>query len=127
MKTTKETIIKDLMLLIDFSCEDSTQLHLFELFHKMLIRMSYKAVDVDIDYDRKRVYMNVLAEDESYDLVPVNVFAETMSVNLAYTDFRTFLKSCMLEDGEVLKQYYPFLMASFCKRSSKSLQVFETA
>jgi hypothetical protein len=127
MKVSKKTIIRDLELLIDFSCENSTQIHLFDLFHKMLIRMSYKAVDVDINYDRKRVYMNVLAEDESYDLVSVNVFAETMTVNLAYTDIRTFLKSCILEDGDVLKQYYPFLMSSFYKRSTKSLQVSETA
>lgn len=40
--------------------------------------------------------MNVLAEDESYDLVPLNFFAETMSVDLGYTDVRAFLKSCIL-------------------------------
>ena len=115
MKTTKNQIINDLRQLIDFSCEDSKQPNLLELFHKMLIRMSYKAVDVNIDYDRKRIYMNVLAEDESYDMVPVNAFAPTMRVNLDYTDLNTFLKSCILEDCENLKQYYPFLTSCFYK------------
>lgn len=38
------------MILIDFSCERPAQLHLFKVFHKMLIRMFYKAVDVDINH-----------------------------------------------------------------------------
>lgn len=123
MKTTKNSIIKDLRLLIDFSCEDAS----FELFHKMLIRMSYKAVDVNIAYERKRIYMNVLTEDESYDSETVNVFAEKMRVNLGYNDLRTFLKSCIIEDNDRLKQYYPFLMSSFYKTNTKITQVFETA
>ena len=127
MKISKNPLINDIGLLIELSCEDSSQLNLFELFHKMLIRMSYKAVDVTIDYDRKRIYMNVLAEDESYDAVLVNTFAETMSVNLAYTDLNTFLKPCVLEEGDILKQYYPFLTSSFFKRTTRTLQVFETA
>lgn len=123
MKTTKNSIIKDISLLIDFSCEDAS----FELFHKMLIRMSYKAVDVNIAYDRKRIYMNVLTEDESYDSEPVNAFAEKMKVNLGYTDLRTFLKARIVEDNDRLKEYYPFLMSSFSKTSTKTSQVFEKA
>jgi len=48
-------------------------------------------------------------------LVSVNSFAETMSVNLAYADLNTFLKSCVLEEGESLKHYHPFLASCFYK------------
>jgi len=127
MKTTRNSMIKDLALLVDYSCEVSNQVKLFELFHVMLIRMSYKAVDVSIDYARKRIYMYVLAEDESYDSELNNAFAETMLVNLAYTDLGTFLKSCVLEDGGSLKLYYPFLMSCFYRKTIHKPLVFETA
>lgn len=120
MKIANNPMIKDLIQLIDFSCEDSDQLNLLEVFHKMLIRMSYKAVDVNIDYNIKKVYMNILTEDESYDSVPVNAFAETMSVNLSYSDLNTFLNSCILEDSQSLKHYYPFLTACFYKTTVKN-------
>jgi hypothetical protein len=130
MKITQNPMVKELRQLIDFSCEDSDQLNLFELFHKMLIRMSFEAVDVTIDTTRKRIEMKVLAEDESYDSELVNVFAETLSVNLGYADLNTFLKSCILEDGEKLKHYYPFLTScfyKFYKRTTRKSLVFETA
>lgn len=110
------------MQLIDFSCEDSDQLYRLELFHKMLIKMSYKAAYVAIDYNKKRVYMNVLIEDESYDLESINSFAKTMSVNLSYTNLNIFLKTCIPEDVEILREYYPYLTSCFYKlykRTSK--------
>lgn len=127
MKETKESILMDLKLLIDISCLESEEPTLFELFHEMLVRMSYRATNVSIDYARKRVYMNVLAEDESYDAELVNEFAETMSVNIGYTDLNTFLKSCILEDLEGLNQYYPYLVSRFFRRNASTINTFETA
>jgi len=119
MKTAKNDVVKDLKLLIDISCVESEDVTMFELFHKMLIRISYKAADISIDYDRKRVYMNVISEDKYYDLETLNhPFAPTMSVNLVYEDLNVFLKSCILEDVDSLNHYYPTLISRFFKRTA---------
>ncbi|MFS4493763.1 hypothetical protein [Maribacter sp. 2308TA10-17] len=129
MKTKKNDVVKDLKLLIDISCVEGEDVTMFELFHKMLIRISYKAADISIDYKRKRVYMNVIAEDKYYDLETLNhPFAPTMSVNLVYKDLNTFLKTCVIEDVEGLNYYYPTLISRFFKRTTgeedlESLQI----
>lgn len=129
MKTKKNDVVKDLKLLIDISCVEGEDVTMFELFHKMLIRISYKAADISIDYKRKRVYMNVIAEDKYYDLETLNhPFAPTMSVNLVYKDLNTFLKTCVIEDAEGLNYYYPTLISRFFKRTTgkedlESLQI----
>lgn len=129
MKITKNNSKADLKLLIDVSCVNTKGVSLYEQFHRMLIRMSYKASNVVIDYARKRIYMNILAEDESYDSVLVNEFAETMAVNLSYSDLNTFLKSCILEDTDSLQLYYPFLVSRFFKEKPEveAFEILETA
>lgn len=118
MKTTKNNVVEDLKLLIDISCVDGEDITMFELFHKMLIRISYKAANISIDYHRKRVYMNVVSEDKYYDLETLNhPFASTMSVNLVYKDLNDFLKTCIVEDEDSLN-YYPTLISRFFKRKA---------
>lgn len=119
MKTTKNSMVTDLKLLIDISCIEEKGVDSFKQFHKMLIRMSYKATDVLIDYESKKVYMKVLTEDESYDSAKINAFAETISAHLNYKNLNVFLKSCILGDVDRLKFYYPFLIAHFDKRKKK--------
>lgn len=119
MKATQNDVVKDLKLLIDISCVEGEDVSMFELFHKMLIRLSYKAVDISIDYDRQRVYMNVISDDKYYDLGTLNhPLAQTMSVNLVYKDLNAFLKSCIIEDINSLNYYYPILISRFFKRTT---------
>jgi hypothetical protein len=119
-------MVSDLKLLIDISCESiKGQVHFTE-FHTMLIRMANKATDVNIDYTLKRISMNVLSEDESFDLVAIDQFAGSITVKLSYDNLNEFLKSCILESIEVLKHYYPFLVSSFNKRKT-SLLLLESA
>lgn len=119
-------MVSDLKLLIDISCENVEEQICYSEFHSTLIRMAYKATDVKINYHRKRIYMNVLSEDESFDLVSINYFAAAMSANLSYSSLDELLKSCFLVGDEVLKHYYPFLVADFNKRKTKVL-VLESA
>ncbi len=119
MNETKNIILADLKLFIDVSCEDCERQHLFNDFHNMLIRMHFKATKVLIDYKAKIVYMDILAEHEFYDAEVNNEFAATMSTQLEFEEFRTFLNSCIIKDAEILIQYYPFLRMSFFKRKSK--------
>jgi hypothetical protein len=124
MKSKNKDFVKDLNLLIEISCVEGEDVTTFELFHKMLIRITYKAAGITINYERKRVYMNVIAEDKYYDLETLNhPFASTMSVNLVYEDLNTFLKSCIVEDAESLKYYYPLLISRFFKRTTEKKDI----
>ncbi len=115
MKEMESDIVKDLDLLVDISCQGFKRPEVFERFHRMLVRMAYKATDVAIDYEQKLVNMKVLAEDESYDAMMVNDFAETVFVSMKFDDLNTFLKSCLAKETDVLKLYYPFLLSEFQK------------
>ncbi len=113
MKIPKKLLIKHIEILIRLSCEDLNQLNRFELFHKMLIRMSYNAADVTIYYDLKRLSMNVLSEYESFDLENVDEFAEPVRVNLPYNELDVFLQSGLCEKVANISRYYPFLLDAF--------------
>ncbi len=117
MKINKSEIVNDLKLLIDISCMGSANLHRFEKFHRVLVQSAYNATDICIDYDRKRIYMDVKGEDRSGDfLVRFDQFIPTtMSVNLSYEDLSSFLKSCIVEDRKSFKEYMPFLLPRFLK------------
>jgi len=120
----KETNIKtDLKLLIDISCAESKTQKLFNEFHSMLLRMCYRATNVSINYEAKRVGMQVLTEDEFYDGTKENEFAESMAAEIKYHDINTLLKCCINIDEEVLKYFYPFLKSSFFKRRSKQIEI----
>lgn len=130
MKTNKKDVVNDLKLLIDISCLKGGDIKTSELFHKMLVGISYKAVDVSIDYDRKRIYMNVITDQNYYDLEMLNPYlASEMSVNLTYKDLNLFLKSCIIEDLDSLNYYYSNLISRFFRRKelAKDLEPLETA
>jgi len=130
MKTNKKNVLRDLKLLIDISCLKGENIRTFELFHKMLIRIYYKAADVTIDYDRKRIYMGVITEDIYYDLDKLNPqFEPTMSVNMTYKNLNTFLKKCILQDADSLNYYYPTLISRFFKRTKvkKAVESLQSA
>lgn len=125
MKVNKSEIVSDLKLLIDISCMGSANRHRFEKFHVVLVQVAYNATDICIDYDRKRIYMDVKGEDSHGDflvrfdqLVPT-----TMSVNLSYVDLSSFLKSCIVEDHKNFEEYLPFLLPRFLKGKPASQRI----
>lgn len=126
MKPAFDETLNDLNLLIDISCINSTELPMFEQFHKLLIALTYKATDVKIEYNRKRVHMKLLFEDENQadlmldgDEIPYH-----MTANLSFTDLNSFLKLCA-KDEKSLILYYPILKDKFLKNHSSPKEYSE--
>lgn len=81
--------------------------------------MAYNATEVSIDYDRKRVYMNVIANEDYHDFYEIKATLPTISVNLMYANLNDFLRSCILEDKDSL-EIYPSIMANFLNKKPVS-------
>jgi hypothetical protein len=131
MKTNSNEAIGDLKLLIDISCMDLTKMSVFENFHKKIIALTYQATDIEIDYARKRIYLNVIGEEKSGDYLEKfdDYSVYRMATNLSYTNFSDFLKVCITDDSGVSKNF-PALKYEFFKghsKNPKSVQTFEKA
>lgn len=81
----------------------------FQDLHRSILRKHYNAADVDIDYDRHRVKMDVVLNDKEYDPKTINMVVSTIPVNLFYKDLNAFLKSCLLKDVKSLAFYASLL------------------
>lgn len=77
----------------------------FQDLHKSILRKHYNAADVEIDYHRHRIKMDVVLDDKEYDPSTINMVVSTVPVNLFYKKLDTFLKSCLLEDVKSLAFY----------------------
>lgn len=123
MKTKKNSSKADLKLLIDISCMDKSNMAVFESFHKMIIAYTYKATDIEFDYKRKRIHLNLL-EDEIKG-VYLRKFDDLstyrMSVNLKYKNLDDFLNRC-ISDSEDISKFYPNLKYCFFKGRASQMQ-----
>lgn len=77
----------------------------FQDLHKSILRKHYNAADVEIDYHRHRVKMDVVLNDEDYNHSTINTVVQTIPVNLFYKDLAVFLRSCLLKDVKSLAFY----------------------
>ena len=84
----------------------------FQDLHKSLLRKHYNAADVEIDYNRHRIKMDVVFSDSEYDPKTINTVVSTIPVNLFYEHLTSFLKTCLAKDvkslafyARLLKQY----------------------
>ncbi len=127
---TKQSISKaDLKLLVDISCMNKAEMPIFEQFHKMIIALTYEATDIEIDYKRKRIHLNIAGEEKKGDYLYQydDLTIYRMSVNLSFKDFSSFLKNC-IRDTETILNQYSCLKNSFFKgriSSFKSSMVLE--
>lgn len=123
MKTNSSDSIGDLKLLIDISCMDMTKMSFFDTFHKMIIGHTYKATDIDIDFGRKRIHLNVMNEEKKGDYLEKfdDLTIYRMSTNLRYDNFSDFLKGCISDNKGILKNYLT-LKYAFFKGHSKEVK-----
>lgn len=121
-----ETLI-DLNLLIDISCLKSSEIRMFEQFHALLISLTYRATDINIEYDRKRVHMKLLFDDDNLNdlMLDGDEIPYYMTANLSFTDLNHFLKLCA-RDEKSLVLYYPILKAKFLKNHSSPKEYSDT-
>lgn len=119
MFKTKSAVVQNIKQLIDISCNANKSDSWFRLFHLRIIKMAYNATEVSIDYDRKRMYMNVMVNEDYYNIYSTKTSLPTIAVNLIYTDLKDFLNTCILEDDNSLA-IYPSIMANFLNKKSIS-------
>ncbi|KQC30343.1 hypothetical protein [Flagellimonas eckloniae] len=81
----------------------------FQDLHKSILRKHYNAADVEIDYHRQRIKMDVVLNDQEYDPNTINLVVCTIPVNLFYKDLASFLRSCLLKDVKSLAFYASLL------------------
>ena len=77
----------------------------YKEFHAALLKKYYNAAHVAIDYNRHRIKMDVIVNDEEFEAEKVNTVLSTMPMNLFYENLKTFLKSCLDIDIKSLAFY----------------------
>lgn len=108
MILTEEKLIEELSRIIEISCSGNMQFQEFTNFHKAIIKIAYNANDISVDYDRKRVHMNVIVDTYKDE-------APKLPMNLSYRNLGEFLKACIFLDTDTIMQYTFLLMGTASK------------
>ncbi|MCG2460852.1 hypothetical protein K8352_08835 [Flavobacteriaceae bacterium F89] len=85
--------------------------------HIAILKKYYNATDVNIDYHRKRVELDIVMDDTVYDPKKVNLYIPTLHTNLLFKNLCDFLKSCIDRDNKSLA-FYSKLLRTFKKKES---------
>ncbi|MFD2588843.1 hypothetical protein ACFSQJ_18095 [Croceitalea marina] len=98
-------ILMETERLILNSCSKSKLSKKSKELHSAILRKYYNAADVNIDYDRQRINMDVVLCDKNYDPKKVNLVISTMPLSLSFKDIYFLLKSCLEKDVKSLAFY----------------------
>lgn len=101
--------------LISRSCAKGKMTKSFQHLHLLIVKKHYNAVDVSIDYHRKRIAMDIVIDDKSYDPRTVNLNVPTLHANLLFRNLKDFLKSCLDTDNKSLA-FYAGLLRSYANK-----------
>jgi hypothetical protein len=118
----KGRILMEMNELIAQSCPEQRKSLDFQKLHEAIVRNHYNAADLSIDYHRRRVEMEVVLDDQSYDPKTVNLTMPTLHVNLWYKNLRGFLKSCIDYDSKSLALYAK-LLRSYTNKNMPMMSV----
>lgn len=109
----KETVIHSKMRnLIANSCDfESRPNEEFQKFHKNLLKFSFNAIDVKIDYDEKLIS---IWNSKPLTTDPVRLFYlnEAIAEVVGYTDLEETLTGC-LENGHLQNNFYKKVLSEF--------------
>ena len=83
-----------------------------EEFHIALLKKYYNAAAVKIDYHRHRVQLDIVVNDNEYDVSNVNIGLTTLPANLYYNSLIPFLKTCIETDAKSIA-FYASLLQQF--------------
>ncbi|MDC6350348.1 hypothetical protein PP178_02200 [Zeaxanthinibacter sp. PT1] len=108
----KGKILTEIKVLIDRSCQRGNKTERDRELHQVLIKKHYNATDVKIDYHRKRVSMDIVMDDTTYNPKKVNVKLPLLHANLLFQNLREFLNSCLESDRNSLS-FYAWLLRSY--------------
>ncbi len=104
-------ILMEIESLISRSCANQKTPKSFQDLHVAILKKCYNAADVSIDYHRKRVIMDIVMDDTSYDPKKPNVRLPLLRANLFFKNLSDFLKSCLQKDRTSLAFYARLMRA----------------
>ncbi len=87
--------------------------------HIAIIKKHYNAIDVTIDYYRKRIVMDIVMDDIDYSPDTINTHIPTFKANFYYLDLQNFLKSCIAKDDKSIAFYACLLQEA--KQKTKNM------
>ncbi|MFD0796163.1 hypothetical protein ACFQZJ_01725 [Maribacter chungangensis] len=117
----KGKILMELDTLISLSCKSSKSLKKYEELHIALLKKYYNAADVNIDYHRHRVKMDIVTDDTFYDPKKVNTHLPILYTNLLFDNLKSFLSSCIDNDEKSIGFYSQLLTSFTGKKLTPSL------
>ena len=113
----KKEISMEIEEMISQSCTDQKMTARARNLHIAILKKYYNATEVNIDYHRKRVALDIVMDDTVYDPNKVNVYIPTLHANLLFKNLCDFLKSCIDRDNRSLA-FYSTLLRTFKKKES---------
>jgi hypothetical protein len=114
----KGKILLELDRLISLSCKSPNSSEKYGQLHIALLKKYYNAANVDIDYHRHRVKMDIVTDDSVYDPTKVNTQLPILYANLLFDNLRSFLSSCIDKDEKSIG-FYSHLLTKFTGKTLK--------
>ena len=101
----KTRVLTEIENLISKNCSKSKMSQKFQNLHVAIFKKYYNAADVSIDYHRKRVIMDIVMDDSSYDPMKVNSSLPLLRANLLFKNLKEFLSSSLDKDNVSIAFY----------------------
>ncbi len=117
----KGKILLELDKLISQSCKSSQSINTYEQLHIALLKKYYNAANVNIDYHRHRIKMDIVTDDSFYDPKKVNTHLPLLYANLLFDNLKSFLSSCVDNDEKSIGFYSQLLTKFTGKKLTSSL------
>ncbi|MFT6369728.1 MAG: hypothetical protein ACJAWH_000808 [Maribacter sp.] len=114
-------ILLELDKLISLSCKSSKSIDKYEELHIAILKKYFNAANVNIDYHRHRVKMDIVTDDSFYDTKKVNTYLPILYANLLFDNLRNFLGSCLDKDEKSIGFYSQLLTKFKAKKGTSSL------
>ncbi|WP_297797774.1 hypothetical protein [uncultured Eudoraea sp.] len=118
----KGRILMELENLISRSCAKGKITKNYQSLHRAIVKNHYNAVDVSIDYHRRRIKMDLVMNNTDYNPSKVNLRLPTLYANFFFNNLCEFLKSCVDQDNRSLG-FYSGLLKSYSKKEEDIVSV----
>ena len=108
----RSRVLMEIENLIGRSCPKQKVPLKFENLHVAIIKNHYNAAEVVIDYQRRRVELDIVVDDTAYDPKKVNLSLPILHANLWFRNLYDFLKTCIDKDAKSVA-FYAGLLQSY--------------
>lgn len=110
-------ILSDIENIIRTTCSKKSVSSSDQNLHRAILKKYYNASDISIDYQRKRIKMEIIMDDTAYNPKTINSYLPTLHTNLWFRNLSDFLVSCIDNDPKSLAYYAGILRLN--KRSKQ--------